>query len=382
MPGFSTNAIHAAQPPDPVTGAVIPPLSFSTTFIQEEPGKEGPFAYSRCANPTRNAFEGCMAALEGGKHGIAFASGLAATTTFLHLFNSGDHVLCMDDVYGGTNRLMQRVGIPKYGLKLDFVDFTNKQALDAAFTPDTKLVWLESPTNPTLKIADIQMVCEVAHKHNCLVVVDNTFASSYCQKPLQFGADVVMHSVTKFLNGHSDVVMGVLVTSSDEIADKVRFYQNACGGVPGPMCCYLALRGLKTLAVRMQASEKNAFALAEMLVASDKVERVVFPGLPSHPQHEIAKKQMTCFGGMITFFLKGGLEESNKFLRSLKLITLAESLGGVESLIEHPGLMTHTSVPVEQRAQLGISDSLIRLSVGIEDLEDLKADIQGALDQV
>jgi cystathionine gamma-lyase len=277
---------------------------------------------------------------------------------------------------------MQRVGIPKYGLKLDFVDFTNKQALDAAFTPDTKLVWLESPTNPTLKIADIQMVCEVAHKHNCLVVVDNTFASSYCQKPLQFGADVVMHSVTKFLNGHSDVVMGVLVTSSDEIADKVRFYQNACGGVPGPMCCYLALRGLKTLAVRMQASEKNAFALAEMLVASDKVERVVFPGLPSHPQHEIAKKQMTCFGGMITFFLKGGLEESNRFLRSLKLITLAESLGGVESLIEHPGLMTHTSVPVEQRAQLGISDSLIRLSVGIEDLEDLKADIQGALDQV
>lgn len=382
MPGFSTNALHVGSAPDPVTGAVIPPVSLSTTFIQTSPGVEGEFAYSRSGNPNRKAFEQCIAALEGGKHGIAYASGLAATTAVLHTLRPGDHVVCMDDVYGGTNRLMNKVALPTYNISVSMADFTKDGALEAAITDKTKIVWLETPTNPTLKISDIKKVCDIAHSKGVIVVCDNTFASSYCQKPISLGADVVMHSVTKFLNGHSDVVMGMLVTNNDELHDQLRFLQNAIGGVPSPFDCFLALRGVKTLAVRMKQASANAAVIASQLEASDKVEKVLYPGLPSHPNHETAKKNMTNFGGMITFFLKGGLEQSRQFLTSLGVITLAESLGGVESLIEHPALMTHTSVPPEQREALGISDSLIRLSVGIEDIEDLQADITKALDAV
>eukprot|EP00297_Palpitomonas_bilix_P007350 CAMPEP_0113876884 /NCGR_PEP_ID=MMETSP0780_2-20120614/5743_1 /TAXON_ID=652834 /ORGANISM="Palpitomonas bilix" /LENGTH=383 /DNA_ID=CAMNT_0000863029 /DNA_START=666 /DNA_END=1817 /DNA_ORIENTATION=+ /assembly_acc=CAM_ASM_000599 len=381
MSGFGTRAIHAGQEPDPHTGAVMPAISLSTTFIQKSPGVEGEFAYSRSGNPNRNALEACLASLEKADFGFAFSSGLAASDTILALLKPGDHLVAIDDVYGGTNRLIQRV-VSVNGLEYSFADVSKEGELEKAITEKTKMVWVESPTNPTLKISDIKSICEVAHSKGCLVVVDNTFMSPYFQNPIELGADIVMHSVTKFINGHSDVVMGFAATSNKEVSEKLRFFQNARGPVPSPFDCYLVLRSLKTLHVRMPRHGENAMKVAQFLEGHDKVERVSYPGLESHPGHEVAKKQMKGFGGMITFWLKGGLEQSRQLLENLSVVTLAESLGGVESLIEHPALMTHQSVPPEMRKELGIDDSLIRLSVGIEDFDDIKADLSGALDKV
>lgn len=377
--GFGTRAIHAGQDPDPRTGAVAVPISLATTFVQKSPGVHSGYEYSRSGNPTRTAFEECIASLENGKHGFGFASGLAAESTILHMLKAGDNIVCIDDVYGGTNRLFTRVLGPSMGLTTTFVDFTSEGALEAAITEKTKLIWLETPTNPTLKISDISAASAVARKHKIPLVVDNTFMSPYFQKPLDLGADIVMHSCTKYIGGHSDVVMGAVVTNCDELAERIRFLQNAIGGVPAPFDCYMALRGIKTLHLRMREHARNAQSVAEFLEKHPAVERVIYPGLPSHPQHELAKKQMSGFGGMVTFFLKGGLKESRAFLEALKLFALAESLGAVESLAEHPAIMTHASVPADQRLKLGISDSMCRLSVGIEDLDDLLADLTQAL---
>jgi cystathionine gamma-lyase len=327
FPSFGTNAIHVGQPPDPQTGAVMVPISLSTTFAQESPGVLKGYDYSRSGNPTRDAYEKCVAALEGGKYGLAFASGLATTTTILASLNSGDHVISVDDVYGGTQRLFRRVCAPNTGITFTLVDFTKEGALEGAFTPKTKLIWLETPTNPTLKVSDIKKTCEIAHKHGAIVVVDNTFLTPYFQRPLSLGADIVMHSVTKYINGHSDVVGGVLVTNNEDLYKKLKFLQNAIGAVPSPFDSFMVLRGIKTLHVRMREHEKNAMAVAKFLEAHPKVEKVHYPGLASHPQHEIAKKQQTGFGGMITFWMKGGLEQSKQFLENLKIFACAESLG-------------------------------------------------------
>ncbi|MBC7386494.1 MAG: cystathionine gamma-synthase [Cryobacterium sp.] len=376
--GFGTRAIHAGQPPDPRTGAVMTPIYQTSTYAQESPGKHTGYEYSRTDNPTRTAYQECLAALEGGKHALAFASGLASTACIIQTLKAGDHVLCCDDVYGGTYRLFERVFKPM-GIDFTFVDMTNPEKLESAFTSKTKLVWIETPTNPTLKLVDITAVSTAAKKHGALSVVDNTFMSSYFQQPLALGADVVMHSVTKYMNGHSDVVGGALITSNSELYDQLKFLQNAIGAVPAPMDCFLVMRGLKTLHVRMERHAQNAQKVAEYLEKHPKVERVIYPGLKSHPQHELAKKQMSGFGGMITFFTKGGLPEARGFLERVKLFTLAESLGGVESLIEHPAIMTHASIPPENRKALGIHDNLVRVSVGIEDLADLIADLDQAL---
>jgi len=376
--GFGTKAIHAGCKPDPHSGAVITPISLSTTFQQSSPGVHAGYDYSRSGNPTRDAFEKNIAALENAKFALAFASGLAATSTITFLLNSGDHVICMDDVYGGTRRNFTRIAT-RHGLQFTYIDFSKPGAFEGAITEKTKLAWLETPTNPLLKITDIAKVAEVAKKHNIIFVVDNTFMSPYFQNPLDLGADVVVHSVTKFINGHSDVVMGVLATNKTELYTELKFLQNGIGAVPSPFDCFLALRGVKTLHVRMKEHERNAFKIVKFLESHPKVERVVYPGLPSHPQHELAKKQMTGFGGMLIFYIKGGIAESNLFLEKIKIFALAESLGGVESLIELPSIMTHASVPAEERAKLGISDTLIRLSVGIEDADDLIADIDQAL---
>lgn len=341
------------------------------------------FEYARTSNPTRKAFEDCIAKLENGKYGLAFSSGLGATTTLMHMLSPGDHVISVDDVYGGTQRYFRTIAT-KFGLEFSFVDFNTNDGkdLESAFKENTKLVWLETPSNPTLTIFDIVKTAELAHKHGALLVVDNTFASPYFQRPLDLGADIVLHSVTKFLNGHSDVVMGAVVTSNDEVYDKMKYLQNSMGAIPSPFDSFLALRGLKTLHVRMQRHEENAKVVAAFLNEHPKIRKVTYPGLESHPQHELAKKQMTGFGGMITFYIDGGIDQARQFLENLKVIALAESLGGVESLIESPVIMTHASVPAEQRAKLGIDDSMIRLSVGIEEVEDLIADIKNALDKV
>ena len=379
--GFGTRAIHAGQQPDPTTGAVMTPVYLTSTYVQSAPGEHKGFEYSRSQNPTRFALEGCIAALEGGKHGLAFASGSAATDTVVHTLKAGDRVVCMDDVYGGTQRQFRRVW-SHHGLSFDFVDLSNLDNARRAITDGVKLVWIETPTNPMLKLVDISAVAEIAHRVGAFVVVDNTFMTPYFQRPLSLGADVVMHSTTKFLNGHSDVVGGALVTSNEELFERLKFLQNAVGGVAGPMDSFLVLRGLKTLHVRMQRHEANAREIAAWLTKHPKIERVVYPGLESHPQHALAKKQMTGFGGMITAFIKGDLEASRRMLSACHLFALAESLGGVESLIEHPAIMTHASVPAEKRRELGISDTLIRLSVGIEDVEDLRRDLERALSQV
>jgi len=358
------------------------PISLSTTFAQASPGITKGYDYSRSGNPTRQAYEQCVAALEGGKHGLSFASGLATTTTILASLESGDHVICCDDVYGGTQRLMRKVCAPNTGITISMIDLSNEKEFDAAFTSKTKLVWVETPTNPTLKVVDIQKTCDIAHKHNAIVVVDNTFLTPYFQRPLSLGADIVMHSVTKYMNGHSDVVGGILVTNDDALGTKLKYLQNAIGAVPSPFDCFMVMRGLKTLHVRMRQHEQSATAVAKFLEAHPKVDKVAYPGLPSHPQHDIAKKQQSGFGGMITFWLKGGIEQSRQFMENLQLFACAESLGGVESLADHPAIMTHASVPAEDRAKLGISDSLCRLSVGIEDLEDIMADLTNALDHV
>ena len=383
--------MHVGSEADPVTGAVTVPISLATTFAQSSPGlatgasslnSHGKgFEYGRTNNPTRAAYERALAAAEGGKHGLAFASGMAATVTCTHMLSSGDHVVCIDDVYGGTQRYFRRIVVPTYGITFSFVDFTIPGALEAAVeaNPKTKLVWLETPTNPTLKVSDIDVAAGIAHAAGALLVVDNTFMSPYLQRPLALGADIVMNSCTKYIGGHSDVVGGALITNSDEINTKLRFLQNSLGGVPGPQDCYLALRGLKTLHIRMQRHCENALACATFLESHPAVEKVLYPGLPSHPQYEVAKKQTTGAGGMITFYVKGGINAARKFLESIKLFTCAESLGAVESLAESPAVMTHASVPPEVRAQLGISDSLVRLSVGIENVEDLLADLESAL---
>eukprot|EP01113_Clastostelium_recurvatum_P024826 TRINITY_DN2968_c0_g1_i1.p1 TRINITY_DN2968_c0_g1~~TRINITY_DN2968_c0_g1_i1.p1 ORF type:complete len:399 (-),score=111.57 TRINITY_DN2968_c0_g1_i1:37-1233(-) len=379
--GFGTRAIHAGQCAEPTTGAVILPISLSTTFQQSSPGVHQGFDYSRSGNPTRRAFEECVASLEKGKYGLAFASGLAATTTITHLLKAGDHVVCMDDVYGGTRRYFTRVA-SNLGLNFSFADLSDQKAVESAVNEHTKLIWLETPTNPLLKITDIKSLAAFAKQRNIILVVDNTFMSPYFQNPLELGATIVMHSVTKYLNGHSDVVMGVLATSDDEIYTRLKFLQNSIGAIPAPFDCFLAIRGLKTLHVRMREHERSATKIAKHLEAHPLVERVVYPGLPSHPQHQLAATQMKGFGGMLSFYIKGGFEESRVFLENIRIFALAESLGGVESLIELPSVMTHASVPAEERAKLGISDGLVRLSVGIEDVEDLIADIDQALGHV
>ena len=387
--GFGTVAIHAGQEHDPVTGAVVPSISLATTYAQKSPGviagTENPnsygkgFEYSRTGNPTRANFERAMAGCEKAKHCSAFASGSAATSALLHLQNQGSHIISIDDVYGGTQRYFRRIAAPVYGFNFTFMDLSDPQKIEDAITPDTKMLWMETPTNPTLKISNIAQVAEITKKHGILLVVDNTFMSPYFQNPLENGADLVLHSVTKYIGGHSDVVSGVVCTNSDDLNEKLRFLQNGLGGVPSPFDCYMALRGLKTLHVRMEAAQRNALALATFLEQHEGVEKVLYPGLPSHPQHEIAKKQMHGFGAMITFYVKGGLKNAKRCLETMKVFTLAESLGAVESLAESPVIMTHASVPPEVRAQLGISDTLIRLSVGIESIADLLEDMDNAV---
>jgi cystathionine gamma-lyase len=380
VPGFSTGAIHGGQSPDPATGAVMPPIYATSTYAQSSPGVHQGYEYSRTQNPTRMAFERCIADLEGGTQGFAFASGMAATATLLELVDTGSHVIAMDDLYGGSFRLFERVRRRSAGLDFTFADLSDLQAAAAAIRPGTKMIWIETPTNPLLKLVDIAAVAGAARGRGILVVVDNTFATPWIQRPLELGADVVMHSTTKFLNGHSDMVGGVAVVRDAALGERIGFLQNAIGAVSGPFDSFLALRGLKTLPLRMRQSSESALAIAGWLERHPRVESVLYPGLPSHPQHALARRQMPAGGsGVVTFFLKGGLAECRRFLERLEVFTLAESLGGVESLVDHPAIMTHASVPPESRAKLGISDSLVRLSVGIEDTDDLVADLERAL---
>jgi len=379
-PGFATRAIHGGQSPDPSTGAVMPPIYATSTYAQSSPGVHQGYEYSRTQNPTRGAYERCIADLEGGTRGFAFAAGMAATATLLELVDTGSHVVAMDDLYGGTFRLFERVRRRSAGLDFTFADLSDPKAAEAAFRPDTRMLWIETPTNPLLKLVDIAAVAAAARRRGVLVVVDNTFATPWIQRPLELGADVVMHSATKFLNGHSDMVGGVAVVRDAELAERVGFLQNAIGAVGGPFDSFLALRGLKTLPLRMRQSSESALAIAARLEKHARVERVLYPGLASHPQHALAQRQMARGGsGIVTIFLKGGLAESRRFLERLEVFTLAESLGGVESLVDHPAIMTHASVPPEARAKLGIDDSLVRLSIGIEDTDDLVADLESAL---
>jgi cystathionine gamma-lyase len=376
---FDTLAIHAGQEPDPTTGAIMTPVYMTSTYVQAGPGEHKGFEYSRTQNPTRNALQDCLAALEGAKHGLAFASGLAGTDMLMHMLEAGDHVVVSDDVYGGTFRIFDKV-FRRHGLSFSWVDLSNPDNFEKAITPKTKMVWVESPTNPMLKLIDLARIAETAKKRNILSVCDNTFMTPYFQRPMDLGFDVVTHSTTKYINGHSDVVGGFVCTSNEELAQKMYFLQNAVGGVPGPMDCFLVLRGVKTLGVRMERHAQNALKVAQYLATHPKVAKVTYPGLESHPQHALARKQMKGFGGMMTFDIKGGLESARKFLKTVKIFACAESLGGVESLIEHPAIMTHASVPKETRELLGISDGLIRLSVGIEDAQDLVDDLKVALD--
>lgn len=378
---FSTRSIHAGQHPDPTTGAIMTPIYLTSTYVQSSPGVHQGWEYSRTHNPTRRAYENCLANLEGGKFGFAFASGCAAATTILHILKKGDHIIAMDDMYGGTYRLFDKV-LQNDGFEFSYVDLTVVENFAKAIKPNTKMVWLETPTNPTLKLTDIAAISAIAKQKNILVVVDNTFMSPYFQRPLELGADIVVHSATKYIGGHSDIVGGVAATSNPALAEKMAFLSNSMGSIQGAFDSFLALRSLKTLPLRMKAHAENAMAVAKFLETHPLVEKVVYPGLKSHPQHELAKKQMSGFSGMITFFIKGGLNASRKFLESVQVFALAESLGGVESLIEHPAIMTHASVPAEQRAKLGIDDSLIRLSVGVEDVDDLIGDLKQAFDQV
>ncbi|MCH2533223.1 MAG: cystathionine gamma-synthase [Bdellovibrionales bacterium] len=378
--GFETLAIHAGQSPDPSNGAIMTPVCLSSTFVQESPGVFKNYDYSRAGNPTREAYEKCIAALEGADYGYAFSSGCAATSTVLQLLKSGDEIIANDDMYGGTFRLFNSV-YTQFDLKFNYVDLRDTKNLEAAITDKTKLIWLETPTNPSLKMADIEAICKMAKSKNILVAVDNTFMSPYFQKPLSLGADLVVHSATKFIGGHSDVIGGVVVTANKELSEKIYFLQKSVGAVQSPFDSYMALRSLKTLPLRMKAHQENAMAVAQYLEAHEKVEKVLYPGLESHPQHELARKQMSGYGGMVTFFIKGGLEAAKTFLESVEVFSLAESLGGVESLVEHPAIMTHASIPKEMREELGISDTLIRLSVGVESQEDLIHDLKQALDK-
>ena len=374
-PSIETLCIHAGQPPDPVSGAVMTPIVLATTFAQDGPGVHKGYDYSRAGNPTRAALEGCLAALEGGRHAIAFGSGCAATTAVLLLLKSGDHVLVGEDVYGGTFRIFDRV-LAQFGIEATFIDMSDPSRVAAALRPNSRLVWMETPSNPMLKILDIAAIAEVARARGIPLAVDNTFATPMLQRPLELGATFAVHSTTKYLNGHSDVIGGAVVTNDDGLAERLHFVQKAVGAVPSPFDCYLVLRGLKTLAVRMTRHVESARAVATWLEGHAQVSRVRYPGLPSHEGHELASRQMRGPGGMISFEVKGGLAQASAFLRALRVFACAESLGGVESLAEHPAIKTHASVPPEARAALGIRDGLIRLSVGLEDASDLMADLQ------
>ncbi len=375
---IETRVIHAGQHPDPISGAVMTPISLATTYAQDGPGRHKGYEYTRTDNPTRRTLEHCLAALEGAEHGIAFASGCAAMTTFFHTLRPGDHIVACDDVYGGTFRILDKVMKP-LGIEVSWVDLSDAGNFEAACTDKTRWVWVETPTNPMLKLVDIETVCTRAKARGIRVAVDNTFASPYLQQPLSLGADLVMHSTTKYINGHSDVLGGFLATSDDELNEQLRFLQNAVGAVPAPFDCFMTLRGVKTLAVRIDRHVDNAEHLASWLSEQSQVSKVYYPGLGSHPQATLAKKQMRRPGGMISFVLADGFEAADKFLRAVKLFACAESLGGVESLIEHPAIMTHGSVPKEIRDALGIVDGLIRISVGIESVVDLQNDLQQAL---
>lgn len=378
---LATRAIHAGQQPDPSTGAIMTPIFATSTYVQKSPGDHQGWEYSRSHNPTRDAYEKCMADLESGSRGYAFASGMAATATVLELLDSGDHVVAIDDLYGGSFRLFNNVRGRSAGLKFTFTGMEDDGALKAAMRPETRMVWLETPTNPMLKVVDIAAVAAVAHEHGALLVVDNTFASPVLQRPLELGADIVVHSATKYLNGHSDMVGGIAVVGDNpELAQKLWYLQNSVGGIQGPFDSFLAMRGLKTLVLRMNAHCRNALQIARWLEQHPKVERTIYPGLQSHPQHELAMRQMNGMGGgIISIDLKGGLPAAKKMLEGCRLFSLAESLGGVESLINHPAIMTHASVPPEKRAAIGITDSLVRLSVGVEDIDDLIAELDSVL---
>ena len=377
---FGTRAIHAGQEPDPTTGAVMQPIYATSTYVQSSPGVHKGFEYGRTHNPTRMAFERCVADLESGVQGFAFASGLAASATVLDTLDTGSHVIALDDLYGGSYRLFENVRKRSAGLEFTFMDMTDPAKIEAAIKPNTKMIWVESPSNPLLKLVDLSAVAAVAKKHKLISVADNTFATPYVQRPLDHGFDLVVHSVTKYLNGHSDMVGGMVVArEAGELAEKLTYLHNAVGSILGPFDSFLAMRGLKTLHLRMREHCASAHTIAEWLSTHPRVEKVYYPGLASHPQHSLAKKQMNGFGGMVTPVLKGGLDESRRFLERLKIFVCAESLGGVESLAEHPAIMTHASIPAEIRKSLGISDSLVRLSVGVEELADLKADIAQAL---
>ncbi len=376
---FASQVIHGGQEPDPTTGAVMMPIYATSTYVQSSPGQHKGWEYSRSHNPTRHAFESAIATLEGGVAGFAFGSGMAAITALMEMLEVGDHIVAVDDLYGGTVRLFNQVKKTSQNLEVSYVNADDLDAFEKAIKPNTKMIWVESPTNPMLRLADLKALSAIAKKHGVIAVCDNTFATPYLQNPIEMGFDIIIHSVTKYINGHSDVVGGALVAANEELAEKIGYIQNATGGVLGPFDSFLALRGIKTLDVRMQRHCENAMALATYLEGHPKIDSVIFPGLASHPHHELAKRQMRGFGGMLSFYVKGGLDSTVKFLENCKVFTLAESLGGVESLIEHPAIMTHGSVSPEVREKLGITDNFVRASVGIEDIEDLKADIDQAL---
>jgi cystathionine gamma-lyase len=375
---FSTRAIHAGQEPDPTTGSIMTPIYQTSTYAQTGMGEHKGYEYARTGNPTRTALEACVASLENGRYGLAFASGLATESTILNLLSAGDHIVSCDDLYGGTYRLFERI-MGRYQVETSYVAAGNVADYERAIQANTKMIWLETPTNPLLRLVDIQAVVEIAHRHNIIVVVDNTFSSPYFQRPLDLGADIVIHSTTKYINGHSDVIGGVLVTNNKDLYETLKFHQNAIGAVPGPFDAWLTLRGIKTLAVRMRQHEENALAIAKFLQEHSRVEKVYYPGLSSHPDYELAKRQMSGFGGMVSFQFKGDLSDVDSIVRRFKVVTFAESLGGIESLVCHPASMTHGSIPKEIREARGLTDTLLRLSVGIEDVEDLLADIEQAL---
>ncbi|MFK8015179.1 MAG: PLP-dependent aspartate aminotransferase family protein [Gammaproteobacteria bacterium] len=379
---FASRVIHAGQSPDPSTGAIMPPIYATSTYVQASPGNHQGYEYSRSQNPTRMAFERCVADLENGTHGFAFASGMAATSTIVELIDSGAHVIAMDDLYGGTFRLFDKVRKRSAGLEFSFVDMSDIDAVRAAIRPNTRMLWVETPTNPMLKIADLAALAQLGKEHNLITVADNTFATPFNQQPLDHGMDIVMHSVTKYLNGHSDMIGGVAVTGDPDLAERLGFLQNSAGAICGPFDSFLALRGLKTLALRMERHNANGQAMAEWMTTLPGVERVIYPGLDDHPQHALAAKQMRGYTGMVTAFIRGGDAAASTFLQSLNVFALAESLGGIESMINHPAIMTHASVPPETRAALGMTGNLVRFSVGIEALDDLKQDVAQALEKV
>ncbi len=376
--GFGTRAIHGGQAPDPSTGAIMPPVYMTSTYVQSSPGVNQGFDYSRTINPTRVALERNLASLESARHGLAFSSGMGAADCVLHLLSAGDHVVACNDLYGGTYRLMRRV-FERQGIEFSFVDTSDEAAFRAALRPATKLVWIETPSNPLLRVSDIAACCGIAREGGATSVVDNTFATPYLQQPLALGADIVLHSTTKYMGGHSDVVGGALLTSDDELHERLRFLQNSVGAVPGPMDCFLVLRGTKTLHLRMERHARNAQRIATWLEGHEAITRVLYPGLPSHPQHELAMRQMRNGGGMVSFEVRGDLDNVRQVAERVHLFALAESLGGVESLLDHPVIMTHASIPKPEREAAGLSDGLLRLSVGVEDVEDLIADLDRAL---